>query len=88
MTLGSLVELSEGLLRLKPNKIRSYTHTYIYIILLQYDEMYEHGFQDGLKSTKSWLQPTEGIFFWKFLPSFSPSGREEVAGEASAAGRG
>ena len=50
--------------------------------------MYEHGFQDGLKSTKSWLQPTEDIFFWKFIPSFSPSGREEVAGEASAAGRG
>ena len=57
------------------------THTHIYIIL-QYDEMY------GLKSTKSWLQPTEDIFFWKFIPSFSPSGREEVAGEASAAGRG
>ena len=85
MTLGSLVELSEGLLRLKPNKIWSHTHIYI---RLQYDETYEHGFQDGLKSTKSWLQPPEGIFFWKFLPSFSPSGREEVAGEASAAGRG
>ena len=48
MTLGSLVELSEGLLRLKPNKIWSHTHTHIqYYIILQYDEMYEHGFQDG-----------------------------------------